>query len=128
MKQENVGIIIVDHGSRRKESNELLLQFVELFRNASPFNIIEPAHMEIATPTIANALAACVSQGAERIIVHPYFLLPGNHWKHDIPALVAEAVADFSNVRYAITEPLGLHPLLAEIVRQRIDDCLGKAF
>jgi hypothetical protein len=36
---------------------------------------------ELAEPTIKEAFGKCVEQGASRIIVSPYFLSPGRHWK-----------------------------------------------
>ncbi|WJX78215.1 sirohydrochlorin ferrochelatase [Trifolium repens] len=39
------GVIIVDHGSRRKESNLMLNEFVEMFRQKTGYQIVEPAHM-----------------------------------------------------------------------------------
>ncbi|KAF8739502.1 hypothetical protein HU200_013841 [Digitaria exilis] len=38
-------IVIVDHGSRRQESNLMLNHFVEMFRTRTGYNIVEPAHM-----------------------------------------------------------------------------------
>ena len=54
------GVIIVDHGSRRSESNEMLLEIVITFRQATQYAIVEPAHMELAEPSIATAFARCV--------------------------------------------------------------------
>jgi len=121
------GVILVDHGSRRDASNQLLLEVVALFRAQNDYRIVEPAHMEIAEPSLATAFERCVRQGAELVIVHPYFLLPGRHWDEDIPALAAAAARDHPGIRYLVTSPLGLHPLMAEIIRTRIDDCLEQA-
>src|SRR6266550_7234962 len=87
------GIIIVDHGSRRDESNRMLEEVASLFarRFNERFDIVEPAHMEIAEPSIASAYAKCANRGASRIVVLPFFLGPGKHWTSDIPRLAAEA-------------------------------------
>ncbi|RCS53083.1 cobalamin biosynthesis protein CbiX [Bremerella cremea] len=119
-----LGIVIVDHGSRRAESNDLLLEVVEQFRQASGYPIVEPAHMELAEPSIAAAFARCVEQGASKIIVHPYFLSPGRHWHEDIPHLAEEASANLANVPFQVTHPLGPHPLMLKIIQDRIEDCL----
>ncbi|CAA2997097.1 sirohydrochlorin ferrochelatase, chloroplastic [Olea europaea subsp. europaea] len=74
------GVIIVDHGSRRQESNLMLNEFVEMFREKTKYRILEPAHMELAEPSIKDAFGLCVQQGAHRIIVSPFFLFPGRHW------------------------------------------------
>jgi sirohydrochlorin ferrochelatase len=126
--REKIGVVIVDHGSRRAESNAMLLEVVELFRRQSGFSLVEPAHMEQAEPSLAAAFDRCVEQGAELVVVHPYFLLPGKHGKHDIPALAAQAAAKHPGVRYVVTEPLGLHLLMAEIMNQRIADSLTESF
>src|SRR5215213_10018150 len=81
------GIIIVDHGSRRDESNKMLEEVARLFgeRFRETYDIVEPAHMELAEPSIATAYAASVKRGATRVVVVPFFLGPGKHWTGDIP-------------------------------------------
>lgn len=122
-----VGIVIVDHGSRRPESHAMLLEVVALYAQTCPYSIVEPAHMELAEPSIETAFRRCVEQGAELIVVYPYFLLPGRHWDHDIPALAAEAARHHPGLRYLVTAPQGLHPLISQIIQDRIDQCLHHA-
>lgn len=122
-----LGVILVDHGSRRGESNELLVEIVRQFAAASGLPIVEPAHMELAEPSIATAFQKCAERGAQTIVVFPYFLLPGRHWHEDIPRLAAEAARDYPRVRYLVTAPLALHPLINDIISQRIAHCLAFA-
>ena len=81
--------------------------------------------MELAEPSIATAFARCVERGATTVVVFPYFLLPGRHWNEDIPRLAAAAARKHPGVRYLVTAPFGLHPLMAEVMRQRIEHCLA---
>ncbi len=122
---QRTGLVLVDHGSRVEESNEMLLVMAEMVRRAVPWPIVEPAHMELAEPSIATAFDSCVTAGAELVVVSPYFLLPGRHWSQDIPALAAEAAARHPSVRYMVAAPLGLHPQMAEVVRSRVAHCLA---
>ncbi len=122
---EQLGIIIVDHGSRLEASNESLLEVVQHFLTASPYAIVEPAHMEIAEPTIGMAFDRCVQQGARFVVIHPYFLAPGKHWQIDIPRLAAEASQAHPGMGYLVTAPLGPHPTMCEIMQQRIDDAMA---
>lgn len=119
-----VGIVVVDHGSRREESNQLLERVVLEFKQRLGFPIVEPAHMELAAPSIDAAFASAVAQGAKLVIGHPYFLAPGRHWTQDIPALFAEAAKPFPAVRYLVTAPLGPHDLMLQIMEDRIVQCL----
>jgi hypothetical protein len=52
----HVGVVVVDHGSRRAESNAMLVEFCALYRDATGAGIVEPAHMEIAAPSISDAV------------------------------------------------------------------------
>ena len=125
---DETGLIIVDHGSRRGESNELLVAVAEAYRRHSGWRIVEPAHMELAEPSIATAFSRCVEQGATLVVVFPYFLGPGRHWSGDIPRLAAEAASPYAGrgVRYLVTAPLGLHPMLLEVIDQRVAHCLER--
>lgn len=120
-------VILVDHGSRRTESNQQLEHAADVFRRETDWQLVEPAHMELAEPSIATALSRCVAAGAERVIVFPWFLAPGRHWHDDIPALVTEASAKFPDVETLVTAPFGVHPLLARLADARIQDCLNAA-
>jgi sirohydrochlorin ferrochelatase len=120
-----MGIVIVDHGSRRPEANRQHEEFVSAWRERGVHAIVEPAHMELAEPSLATAFDACVRAGATTVVIAPYFLWPGRHWEADIPALAARASEAHPGVRYLVAAPLGPHPLLGDIVEQRIDRCLA---
>ena len=121
---DETGLVIADHGSRRAESNEMLLAMVDMVRAAVPYRVVEPAHMELAEPSIATAFDRCVAAGCRRVVVTPYFLLPGRHWSQDIPALAREAAATHPGISFMVSAPLGLHPLMAEVVGARVEHCL----
>ena len=120
------GIIIVDHGSRRAQSNEMLERIAELFgqRFSERYGIVEPAHMEMAEPSIATAYAKCVARGAERVVVAPFFLGPGKHWTQDIPSLTAAAAAQFPQTRYHVTMTLGIDDLILDLMEKRVRSCV----
>lgn len=124
---DEIGLVVVDHGSRRAESNEMLARMVEMVAQTVPYRIVEPAHMELAEPSIETAFAACVARGATTVVVSPYFLLPGRHWSQDIPALVEEAAARHPGVAFLVAAPFGLHPRMAQVVEARVAHCLAHA-
>ena len=123
--RDTTAVIIVDHGSRRDESNSQLVEIVEAYRRHGRWAVVEPAHMELAEPSIATAFARCVERGAKFVVVFPYFLAPGTHWSEDIPRLAAEAASPFPGVRHAVAAPLGIHPLLLQVMDERITEILG---
>ncbi|QDZ20497.1 cobalamin biosynthesis protein CbiX [Chloropicon primus] len=116
------GVVLVDHGSKKEESNAMLEEFAELYRETSGRALVEVAHMEIAEPSIPTALEKCVEKGAKEIVVAPYFLSPGRHIQKDIPRIVEEAAKNFPGVSIEIAKPIGLHPLVAQVIEQRVKE------
>lgn len=113
-------LLLIDHGSRRQDANDLLPQVARMVREMSGFKIVYFAHMELAEPTIQQGFDACVAAGADEVIVHPYFLGPGRHSRSDIPRMVAEAAAKHQQVSFRITEPLGIHTKIGELILERV--------
>ncbi len=113
-------ILLVDHGSRHGPANAILEQIAALVsRRGEPGLVVRHAHMELAEPTLAQALEACVAAGADEVVVHPYFLTPGRHATTDIPRMAAEAAAKHAGVRVVVSPPLGVDELLADVVLRR---------
>jgi len=123
---ETTGIVLVDHGSKRQAANDQLDGLVSLFKQTTNTRIVEPAHMELAKPTIADAIATCIRQGATDIVVHPYFLAPGRHSTEDIPRMVAEAIAAHEEVSCRVTEPLGIDERLCSLIETRIAEAMDR--
>lgn len=115
-------ILLIDHGSRRAEANALLEDVADQVRRRAPESIVEVAHMDIAEPDIDEGIDACVRKGATRIIVHPFFLGPGRHTSEDIPAQVERAGQRHPNVQIRISEPLGSHAALIDVILDRVSD------
>jgi sirohydrochlorin ferrochelatase len=125
---QTVGLIVVDHGSKKPAANDLLLDVAAMFKRVSGTKIVEPAHMELAEPSIEQAFDRCVAQGATMVVVHPYFLAPGRHSTTDIPRMTAEAAARHPGVRFHVTQPLGLDEKIVQLMMQRIEHCLAQAY
>ena len=122
--KEMIGVVVVDHGSREPESNEAFLRVVKRFADRVPEMIVEPAHMSLSSPTIEEAFDKLVQRGARRVVIHPYFLLPGRHWREDIPALAQKAGQKHPSIPWNVTAPLGESDHILDLVAERIEDAL----
>ena len=113
-------ILLIDHGSKRAEANEMLACMANLVQAMTgPEVIVEHAHMELAGPDIPAGFAACVARGATDVIAFPYMLSPGRHSTSDIPHLCAEAAARFPGVTHRMTDAFGVHEKLGELILLR---------
>lgn len=114
-------IVLIDHGSRRAEANAMLDAVAEALRRRVPERIVAVAHMELAPPSLADAVETCVAAGAREIVVHPYFLAPGAHATRDIPEQAAAVAARHPDVSLRVSEPLGVHEGLIDAILARVD-------
>lgn len=114
-------ILLVDHGSRRPAANELLEEVARRVRARDPDSLVLTAHLEIEQPDIPAGIRACAEAGASKVVVHPYFLGPGRHTTQDIPRIVEAARAEHPSLDIRISEPLGAHEKLVDVILERVE-------
>jgi uroporphyrin-III C-methyltransferase len=121
------GILVVGHGSRRREANDDVRGAAQAIAQRGDFALVEPAFLEIEHPNISEGFARLVERGAKEILVHPYFLSPGRHTRGDIPVEVQAAAAEYPGIRFRITEPLSAHPLVISASIERIRESISNS-
>jgi len=124
MREVNRGVLVVGHGSRRREANEDVREATRRIGERGRFVLIESAFLEIEHPNIREGFGRLVERGASEITVHPYFLSPGRHTRGDIPLAVREAASHYFGVSFRISEPLSAHPLVIDASLQRIRESI----
>jgi sirohydrochlorin ferrochelatase len=111
-------LLLIAHGSRRVEANADLDFIADTLRRRGEYPIVQTCYLELAEPDIASGVARCLAQGAERIVMLPYFLSAGVHVRDDLQQIRQELQKHYG-IPIVLAEPLGRHPLLAEIALQR---------
>lgn len=120
----DIGILVVGHGSRRREANDDVRQAAERIAVCGSFPIVEAAFLEIEQPSIREGIVHLVQRGVREIIVHPYFLSPGRHTRGDIPLEVQESANAFPGITFRISEPLSAHPQVISASVERIRETI----
>lgn len=113
-------VLLIAHGSRRPEANDDLSKLAELVRRRGSFPIVEIAYLELADPDIPAGAARCVERGATRVRMLPYFLSAGAHVTQDLESFRDELTQIHPGTRFELCPPIGLHPLIVEIVLDRL--------
>lgn len=117
--KDGTAIIVVDHGSKRQAANDMIFKVAQDIQLRTPEVPIFAAHMELAEPTIADAVKQCAEQGFKHVIIVPFFLSPGRHATEDIPQLTREAVEQYPDLTYDVRPPIGTHPSIIDVVLDR---------
>jgi sirohydrochlorin ferrochelatase len=119
-------ILMMAHGSRITEANDAAREVAAMVQEMTSFEIVEVSFRELHEPNIQSGIDACVAQGAERILLMPYFLFMGAHVQHDLPEEIEEAKIRHPGLIMEMGGHLGAHRKLAEIETERISDALEK--
>lgn len=117
-----LALLIVAHGSRNPEANEELLALCVKLR--SRFPVVEPAFLEIASPGIPQAGENCAAKGASQVVIVPYFLSPGVHVSEDLETARKELASSFPTVEFILAGPIGLHPMVEQILIDRVHEAI----
>jgi sirohydrochlorin ferrochelatase len=117
-------LLLIAHGSRHVEANADLLQLVNELRQRGEYAIVEAAYLELAEPSIERGAAECVQQGAKRVMLVPYFLSSGIHVRRDLTEVQQLLSENYPGVAFDLADPLGRHPLLVEVVLDRVHQAL----
>lgn len=119
-------VIVIAHGSRRQAANEDARWIAARLAESSDYKPIEVAYLELAAPDIRTAALTCVTQGARRVLLLPYFLSAGRHVVEDLRKVCTELSQTYPGVAFELCPPLGLHPLMLQIVRDRLQERLPR--
>ncbi len=119
-------ILLMAHGSRIPEANFAVNEIAEMVKALGGYDIVEVSFRENHKPNIQEGIDACVAQGAERILLLPYFLYLGAHVLEDLPRELDEARLRHPGVEMAMGRHLGVHKRLAKLVIDRIGESFAE--
>src|SRR5579884_353329 len=115
-------IILFSHGSLLCGAGVALEAHAARLRERNLAPLVEVGYLNYSEPLFGEVAAKCVAAGADRIIVVPYFLVPGYFVKVDLPKAVAEAQATHPGVRFVVAEAIGFDVALADALIESARD------
>lgn len=121
MTDEPPALLLIAHGSRFAAANDDLRHVADQLRTRG-YPVVVASYLELCEPDIDGGGAQCVEAGAARVVMVPYFLSPGTHVRRDLTAARDRLTERFPGVLFSLAEPIGRHPLMIEIVRDRVKE------
>jgi precorrin-8X/cobalt-precorrin-8 methylmutase len=128
-----VGLVLVGHGSEFGSYKETVEELAAMIRKRSLFMTVKSGFMELTSPSIRDALASAVEDGAQKLIVVPVLLAESRHTMQDIPRLLGMEKGQNrgslffesrGDVQVAYCKPIGADTRLAEIILERATEAL----
>ena len=90
-------------------------------RKEEHFSNVLCAYLEIASPSIQEAIQFCVEKKSKEIRILPYFVLTGRHVRSHIPEIANEARKKYGNsVKIVLCPYLGYDDNIVILAKKRI--------
>ena len=145
MSDNKTGILLLSHGSRLDDGEEVIKAYKEMYAEEFPDMPVEYGFMEIRKPGIPETIKKLTSENdLDKIIVVPVFVAHGLHTKRDIPGMLGiesdyegddhghhhhhhhdhdEEPVEFDG-EIVLTDPLGIDKRMYEIIKDRVSEHL----
>ena len=145
MSDNKTGILLLSHGSRLDDGEEVIKAYKEMYAEEFPDMPVEYGFMEIRKPGIPETIKKLTEENdLEKIIVVPVFVAHGLHTKRDIPGMLGiesdyegddhghhhhhhhdhdDEPVEFDG-EIVLTDPLGIDKRMYEIIKDRVSEHL----
>jgi sirohydrochlorin ferrochelatase len=123
----SAGVVVFAHGSRVEPANEAVRAAARELASAGGFEHVEAAFLELGEPDLPGAVARLAAAGVARVVVIPYFVMPGLHLERDLPRIVAEISENYRDLEIEVTPSLDGHPAMTQILLDRMRAALSKS-
>jgi len=115
-------ILLMGHGSRVPGAGKGMEKVAGRLKEKFGYSRVEICFMSGLEPHFSEALQKCVSQGATKVLVIPYFLHIGVHLLQDIPRMIQKEAEKFPHVKLVLGKSLGFNEGLVDLVDRRIEE------
>lgn len=119
----DTALLLVGHGSRKREGNKEILHFAAQWRERHPGWRIETCFIEHAEVLLDEGLERA-ARGARRVLAIPFILNAAGHVKMELPAALERARARHPGVSFACTRHLGMGREIFAVLRGQLDRLL----
>jgi len=123
---ERTPLLLVGHGTRDDAGVADFARFVDRLAGRLPVDVAG-GFIELSPPPLTEAVAGLYAKGHRRVAAVPMMLVAAGHGKGDIPGAMAREVARHPGLSYAYGRPLGPHPVLLDLLAERLDAVLPES-
>jgi sirohydrochlorin ferrochelatase len=118
MNTHKQALVLIAHGSRRQSSNQEVEDLAARVQRSAGdrYPLIKAGFLEIASPSIPEAIESCIAAGATSVVVVPYFLAAGRHVAEDIPGIVEPVARQHPRVAIRIAEHVGMSESMTRLI------------
>jgi sirohydrochlorin cobaltochelatase len=119
----DTAIVLMGRGSSDPDANGDLYKLARILWERTRVMTVETCFTGITDPRLPEGVRRAARLGARRIVVLPYFLFTGVLIKR-MTGLLQELAGQYPGIELTMAEYFGFHEVLAQVVRDRIDEAI----
>ena len=108
-------LVLIAHGSRLEAANAEIRALAQKLEARLKHPVIG-AFLELAEPSIPDAVDLALREGPHEILILPYFLTQGRHVQEDIPAILAEKARAYPETPLRLLPYLGSQDSILDLL------------
>lgn len=112
--------ILLAHGSRDGKWREWFEQFAASLAGSLGEGRVRAAYLQLASPTLLEAVTAAAEEGFRQIAVLPLFISAGGHVMRDVPLQVSAVQEKWDDLEITVLPRVGEERGFVELVRQLV--------
>ncbi|NEW06188.1 sirohydrochlorin chelatase [Paenibacillus sp. SYP-B3998] len=120
---EETALLIVGRGSSDPDANSDLFKISRLFWEKLKVKWVETAFIGVTAPLMDAGIERCITLGAKRVVILPYFLFTGVLIQR-MELMVQGFQEKYAEHEFQMAPYFGFHPLLQEILIGRAQEAL----
>ena len=123
-------LLVVGHGTKDPDGVEDFLGLVDRTRARLTSGTPVPTHggfIELSAPPLTDAVEQLWANGHRHVAAVPLVLVGAGHAKGDIPGAMRREMVRRPGLTYVYGRPLGPHPILLDLLAERVDEALAGA-
>lgn len=107
-------LILFSHGSLLCGAGEALDVHADRLRQTGEWDMVAVGYMNYSEPTFAESVAECAGRGATKVLVLPFFLIPGYFVTKSLPEQLEAAKAAHPHLEFTVAAAIGFDMGLAD--------------
>lgn len=122
-EHEDTAVLLIGRGGSDPDANSDLYKITRLLWEKLKIKWVETVFMGVTSPSVDEGVERCMKLGAKKVVMLPYFLFTGILIKR-MDGMKARYELEYPGIEFVLADYFGFHPLLQEIVLDRVEEAL----
>jgi sirohydrochlorin ferrochelatase len=119
-----IGVLLAAHGTRSLQGQAEVQAAAQLVAQRLPGAAVRVGFLELAEPTLDDAVAALMAEGIRLVVVAPLLLFAAGHAKEDLPGVLVRAAGRHPQAAFRMAAHLGCHEAMLALSATRYEGAL----